>query len=65
MRDTNSVNVFRTKALRELKTFEVCATLEKPSQSLIVFISSVGLFNFLLFGELLTLSYRNPTPVSR
>ncbi|KAE9393645.1 P-loop containing nucleoside triphosphate hydrolase protein [Gymnopus androsaceus JB14] len=29
-----------TKALRELKTFEVCATLDKPSQSLIVFISS-------------------------
>ncbi|KAF9075685.1 Sec63 Brl domain-containing protein [Rhodocollybia butyracea] len=29
-----------TKALKEAKTFEVCATLDKPSQTVLVFVSS-------------------------
>lgn len=41
---TYLVFTFRTSALKDVKTFEVRARLTKPSQSVIVYMTSVGHF---------------------
>ena len=41
---TNVASIFRTSVLKDAKTFDIRTKLTKPSQSIIVYITSVGHF---------------------